>query len=35
MAKNNKVGYDYFTTRPLDVITKEVDRWQKRIRSTK
>jgi PelA/Pel-15E family pectate lyase len=33
MAKNNKVGYDYFTTRPKDVVTKEVERWKKRIQS--
>ncbi len=30
MAKNNKVGYDYFTTRPKDIITKEWERWKKR-----
>ena len=33
MAKNNKVGYDYFTTRPRDLLTKELDRWKKRIKS--
>lgn len=33
MAKNNKVAYDYFTTRPMDVITKEADRWKKRTAS--
>ncbi len=31
MAKNNKVGYDYFTTRPRDILAKEVDRWKKRV----
>ena len=30
MAKNNKVAYDYFTNRPSDIITKEVERWKKR-----
>jgi PelA/Pel-15E family pectate lyase len=32
MAKHNKVGYDYFTTRPRDLLTKEHDRWKKRIK---
>ncbi len=32
MAKHNKVGYDYFTTRPRDLLTKELDRWKKRIK---
>jgi PelA/Pel-15E family pectate lyase len=32
MAKNNKVGYDYFTTRPKDVVSKELERWKKRIK---
>ena len=31
MAKHNKVGYDYFTSRPNEIITKEVERWKKRI----
>ncbi len=31
MAKNNKVAYDYFTTKPRDVVTKEVPRWKKRF----
>ncbi len=31
MAQKNKVGYNYFTTRPQDLITKEVMRWKKRI----
>ena len=31
MAKNNKVGYDYFTTKPRDVVTKELQRWKKRV----
>ncbi len=30
MAKTNKVGYDYFTTRPKDIFTKELERWKKR-----
>ncbi len=29
MAERNKVAYDYFTTRPRDVITKEYARWKK------
>ena len=31
MAKNNKVAYDYFTTKPRDVVTKEIPRWKKRF----
>ncbi len=31
MIKHNKVGYDYYTTRPKDIVTKEVERWEKRI----
>lgn len=31
MAKNNKVAYDYFTSKPNDIITKEVERWRKRL----
>ena len=31
MAQKNKVGYNYFTTRPQDLITKEFVRWKKRI----
>lgn len=31
MAKNNKVSYDYYTTRPRDVVTKELQRWKKRV----
>ncbi len=30
MAKRNKVGYDYFTTKPGDIVTKERERWNKR-----
>lgn len=30
MAKHNKVSYDYFSTKPADVVGKEVARWQKR-----
>lgn len=33
MARHNKVAYDYFTTKPADVIGKEVDRWKKRTTS--
>jgi PelA/Pel-15E family pectate lyase len=31
MAKNNTVAYDYFTTKPRDVVTKEIPRWKKRF----
>ena len=31
MAQKNKVAYNYFTTRPLDLITKEVERWKNRV----
>jgi hypothetical protein len=31
MAQHNKVTYDYFSTKPADVVGKEVDRWKKRI----
>jgi PelA/Pel-15E family pectate lyase len=31
MAAHNKVAYDYFTSKPLDVVTKEVARWKKRL----
>ncbi len=31
MAKNNTVAYNYFTTKPLDVVTKEIPRWKKRF----
>ncbi|MFO1065571.1 MAG: pectate lyase [Pirellulales bacterium] len=31
MAKHNKIAYDYFVTRPKEVIGKEYDRWKKRI----
>ena len=30
MAKTNKVSYDYFSTKPADVVGKEVARWHKR-----
>ncbi len=30
MAAKNKVGYDYFTTRPGELIEKELARWEKR-----
>lgn len=31
MAQHNKVGYDYFTTKPRDIVTKEMARWRKRL----
>ncbi len=31
MARHNKVGYDYFSTKPADVVGKEVARWKKRL----
>ncbi len=31
MAAQNNVAYDYYTTKPRDVIGKEVIRWQKRL----
>jgi PelA/Pel-15E family pectate lyase len=31
MAQHNKVAYDYFTTKPRDVVTKEIPRWKKRV----
>ncbi|MBL9152523.1 MAG: pectate lyase [Verrucomicrobiales bacterium] len=31
MAAKNKVSYDYFVTRPGEVIGKEMDRWRKRM----
>jgi PelA/Pel-15E family pectate lyase len=30
MAAKNKVGYDYLTTKPREVIEKEAVRWRKR-----
>jgi PelA/Pel-15E family pectate lyase len=30
MASKNKVSYDYFTTKPQELLTKEVVRWKKR-----
>ena len=35
MAQHNKVAYDYFTTKPLDVVTKEAARWKKRLEKAK
>jgi PelA/Pel-15E family pectate lyase len=35
MAEHNKVAYDYFTTKPLDVTTKEMARWKKRLAKAK
>lgn len=31
MARHNKVAYDYFVTKPADVVTKELERWKKRL----
>lgn len=31
MAAKNKVAYDYYTTKPRDVIEKEEPRWRKRM----
>ncbi len=31
MAAKNKVAYEYFTTKPRDLIEKEVARWKKRL----
>jgi hypothetical protein len=31
MAVKNKVGYDYFTTRPGELATKKLERWKKRL----
>lgn len=33
MASKNKVAYDYFSTRPRHVITKEYARWKKRVKN--
>ncbi len=35
MAAKNRVGYDYFTTRPKELLEKEVVRWKKRIETGK
>lgn len=35
MREHNKVAYDYFTSKPLDVVTKEVARWKKRLEKGK
>ena len=31
MARHNKVAYDYFSTKPADVVGKEMERWRKRV----
>lgn len=31
MAAKNKVAYDFFTTKPAELLTKEADRWKKRV----
>jgi hypothetical protein len=31
MAEHNKVAYDYFTTKPADIVGKERQRWEKRL----
>ncbi len=35
MAQHNKVAYDYFTAKPLDIVTKEMARWKKRLEKVK
>ncbi|MFZ4764449.1 MAG: pectate lyase [Roseimicrobium sp.] len=35
MAAKNKVSYDYFTTKPRDLIEKEALRWRKRLAKEK
>ncbi|MES2596368.1 MAG: pectate lyase [Verrucomicrobiota bacterium] len=35
MAAKNKVAYDFFTTRPKEVIEKEEPRWRKRLEKAK
>jgi PelA/Pel-15E family pectate lyase len=35
MAANNRVGYDYYTTKPGELIGKELGRWKKRIAQKK
>ena len=35
MAAQNRVGYDYYTTKPRDLIEKEVIRWRKRLAQEK
>ena len=34
MAAKNKVAYDYFVTKPGEIINKEVARWRKRLAKT-
>lgn len=35
MAAKNKVAYDFFTTRPADLLGKELPRWKKRLEKGK
>lgn len=35
MAAKNKVAYDFFTTKPADLISKEKGRWNKRLEKGK
>jgi hypothetical protein len=35
MAAKNKVAYDFVTTKPRDLIEKEVARWRKRLEKEK
>jgi PelA/Pel-15E family pectate lyase len=35
MAAKNKVAYDFFSTRPGDLLTKELPRWKKRLSKEK
>jgi hypothetical protein len=31
MAAKNKVAYDFFSTRPAELLGKELPRWRKRL----
>jgi PelA/Pel-15E family pectate lyase len=35
MAAKNRIGYDFYTTKPRDLLEKEVARWRKRIAAGK
>ena len=35
MAAKNKVAYDFFSTRPAELLGKELPRWQKRLEKSK
>ncbi|MBX7209242.1 MAG: pectate lyase [Verrucomicrobiaceae bacterium] len=34
MTEHNRVGYDYYTTKPAELIDKELARWKKRLAKT-